>query len=144
MTALAEVLGVPASGPLLLMSAVENGLSLSVFDRVIQAVAPDDNKFAFRIVPRATLARRRSVSAGAKDQAAGRLSADEGTRLTRLAAVWAMALDVWGGEHEARRFMFEAHPLLEGRRPVDVVLENELGRPVVESILGRLQYGSAV
>jgi uncharacterized protein (DUF2384 family) len=25
-----------------------------------------------------------------------------------------------------------------------VVLENELGRPVVEGILGRLRYGSAV
>jgi putative toxin-antitoxin system antitoxin component (TIGR02293 family) len=55
-----------------------------------------------------------------------------------------MALDVWGGEEAARRFMFEAHPLLHGRRPVDVVLENELGRPVVEGILGRLRYGSAV
>ena len=40
--------------------------------------------------------------------------------------------------------MFEPHPLLHGRRPIDVVLENELGRPVVEGILGRLQYGSAV
>ena len=144
LTALAEVLGVPAAGPLPLMSAVESGLSLSVFDRVVRAVAPDDSKFAFRIVPRATLARRRSASASAKDHAAGRLSADEGTRLARLAAVWGMALEVWGGEHGARRFMFDPHPLLEGRRPVDVVLENELGRPVGESILGRLQYGSAV
>jgi putative toxin-antitoxin system antitoxin component (TIGR02293 family) len=55
-----------------------------------------------------------------------------------------MALEVWGDEEAARRFMFEAHKLLQGRRPVDVVLENELGRPVVEGILGRLQYGSAV
>jgi putative toxin-antitoxin system antitoxin component (TIGR02293 family) len=80
----------------------------------------------------------------AKDRANGRLSAEEGTRLVRLAGVWAMTLDVWGGEEAARRFMFEAHPLLHGRWPVDVVLENELGRPVVEGILGRLQYGSAV
>jgi uncharacterized protein (DUF2384 family) len=51
---------------------------------------------------------------------------------------------VLGSEDAARRFMFEAHPLLQGRRPIDVVLENELGRPVVEGILGRLKYGSAV
>jgi uncharacterized protein (DUF2384 family) len=34
--------------------------------------------------------------------------------------------------------------LLDGRRPVDVVLANEFGRPLVEGILGRLHYGSAV
>jgi uncharacterized protein (DUF2384 family) len=33
--------------------------------------------------------------------------------------------------------------MLEGRRPIDVVLANEFGRPLVEGILGRLQYGSA-
>jgi uncharacterized protein (DUF2384 family) len=55
-----------------------------------------------------------------------------------------MALDVWCGEAAARRFMFEAHPPLHGRRPVDVMLENELGRPVVEGVLGRLKYSTAV
>ena len=141
---IAEILGIRASGPLPLMSAVEQGLPLSSLDRVVHSVAPSDNKFAHRISPRATLARRRKALATAKGRAEGRLSAEEGTRLVRLASVWAMALDVWGGEEAARRFMFEAHPLLHGRRPVDIVLENELGRPVVEGILGRLQYGSAV
>lgn len=138
------VLGIRASGPLPLMSAVEKGLPLTSLDRVVHSVAPSDNKFAFRIIARATLARRRKALATAKDRADGRLSAEEGARLARLASVWAMALDVWGGGEAARRFMFDAHPLLHGRRPVDVVLENEFGRPVVEGILGRLQYGSAV
>jgi putative toxin-antitoxin system antitoxin component (TIGR02293 family) len=138
------VLGIRASGPLPLMSAVEKGLPLTSLDRVVHSVAPSDNKFAFRIIARATLARRRKALATAKDRADGRLSAEEGTRLARLASVWAMALDVWGSGEAARRFMFDAHPLLHGRRPVDVVLENEFGRPVVEGILGRLQYGSAV
>jgi putative toxin-antitoxin system antitoxin component (TIGR02293 family) len=138
------VLGIRASGPLPLMTAVEAGLPLASLDRVVHSVAPSDNKFAFRIVARATLARRRKVLAATKNRAEGRLSAEEGARLARLAAVWAMALDVWGGEEAARRFMFEVHPLLHGRPPVDVVLENELGRPVVEGILGRLKFGSAV
>jgi putative toxin-antitoxin system antitoxin component (TIGR02293 family) len=55
-----------------------------------------------------------------------------------------LALEVWGSTEAAREFMFAAHPLLHHRRPVDIVLESELGRPVVEGILGRLQYGSAV
>jgi len=139
-----EILGIRASGLFPLMSAVEKGLPLRSLDRVVHAVAPSDSKFAFQIVPRATLARRRKVWATAKDRAEGRLSADEGTRLARLASVWAMALEVWGTEEAARRFMFETHGLLHGRRPVDLVLENELGRPIVEGILGRLRYGSAV
>lgn len=139
-----KVLGIRTSGPLPLMSAVENGLPLTSLDRVVTSVAPTDSKFAFRIIARATLARRRKALAAATDRPDARLSAEEGTRLARLASVWAMALEVWGSVEAARRFMFEAHPLLEGRRPVDVVLENEFGRPVVEGILGRLQYGSAV
>jgi putative toxin-antitoxin system antitoxin component (TIGR02293 family) len=139
-----EVLGIKVSGPLPLMSAVAQGLPLASLDRVIRSVAPSDSQFAFRIIPRATLARRRKSFATTTDRAEGRLSAEEGIRLARLASVWAMALDVWGDAEAARRFLFEPHPLLHDRRPVDVVLENELGRPVVEGILGRLKYGSAV
>lgn len=139
-----QLMGLQLSGPLPLMNAVKNGLPLTVLDRVIRSVHPSDNKLAFRIVPRATLARRRKACATARERADGRLSVEEGARLARLAAVWAMALEVWGGEAAARRFIFEAHPMLHGRTPIDVVLENELGRPVVEGILGRLRYGSAV
>jgi len=142
--AISRVLGIRASDPFTLMSAVEKGLPLTVLDRVVYSVAPTDNKFAFRIIARATLARRRKAWASTKDKVEGRLSAEEGTRLARLAGIWAMAIEVWGNQEDARRFMFDAHPLLHGRRPVDVVLESEFGRPVVEGILGRLQYGSAV
>ena len=138
------VLGIRASGMFPLMSAVEKGLPLRSLDRVVRSVAPSDSKFAFRIIPRATLARRRRVWATAKDRPEGRLSAEESTRLARLASVWAMALEVWGDEEAARRFMFETHALLHRRRPVDIVLENEFGRPIVEGILGRLRYGTAV
>ncbi len=141
---ISQVLGIRASDPFTLMSAVERGLPLTALDRVVHSVAPTDNKFAFRIIARATLARRRKAWASTKDKVEGRLSAEEGARLARLAGVWAMAIEVWGNQEDARRFMFDAHPLLHGRRPVDVVLESEFGRPVVEGILGRLQYGSAV
>ena len=64
--------------------------------------------------------------------------------MARLASVWALAREVWGSDEAARDFLFRPHPMLEGRAPVDVVLANEFGRPLVEGILGRLQYGSAV
>src|ERR1700739_2465783 len=111
---ISEVLGIRVSDPFTLMSAVEKGLPLAALDRVVHFVAPMDNKFAFRIIARATLARRRKALASTKNKAEGRLSAEEGTRLARLASVWAMALDVWGNDEGARRFMFDEHPLLHG------------------------------
>lgn len=120
-----------------LMSDVEKGLPLSALDRVVHAVAPDDSGFAYRLVPRATLARRRA-------QHAPRLTPEESARVARLASVWAFAKDVWGDEKGARRWMFHPHMMLEGRRPIDVVLASEFGRPLVENILGGLKYGTAV
>ena len=120
-----------------LMSDLEKGLPLSALDRIAHTVAPDDSSFAFRIVPRATLARRRS-------QPAPRLTPEESARVARLASVWAFAKEVWGDEEGARRWIFHPHMMLEGRRPIDVVIASEFGRPLVESILGGLKYGTAV
>ncbi len=122
-----------------LADEVAKGLPVSALDHVVRSVAPQDRAFAFRIVPRATLARRRA--AGAKS---ARLSTDESAKVARLAEVWAFARDVWKSDEEAREFLFRGHMLLEGRRPVDVVLDSELGRPLVEDILGGLKYGTAV
>ncbi|MCA3366180.1 MAG: DUF2384 domain-containing protein [Roseomonas sp.] len=140
---ISRLLGLSTDGPLPLIEAVEHGLSLTALDRVAHSLAPTDGAFVYRLVSRPTLMRRRRARATTKAAPAARLSAVEGARLARLAAVWALALEVWGSEDAARRFMFEAHPMLEGRVPVDLVLESELGRPVVEGILGRLMYGSA-
>lgn len=120
-----------------LMSDVEKGLPLSALDRIAHAVAPGDAGFPYRLVPRATLARRRS-------QSAPRLTPDESARVARLASVWAFAKDVWGSEEGARRWLFQPHMMLENRCPIDVVLASEFGRPLVENILGGLKYGTAV
>ncbi len=150
--AVAEILGLKARGEgpgslLGLAAEVDRGLPLSALERVVRRVAPEDHGFAFRLIPRATLARRRKAAAAGGGQAerrgAARLSPDEGARVARLAEVWALAREVWGSDEAARAFLFRPHPMLEGRRPVDVVLANEFGRPLVEGILGRLQYGSA-
>ncbi|MBI3707614.1 MAG: DUF2384 domain-containing protein [Proteobacteria bacterium] len=136
----ADVLGVAATGragrsPLHLISLIERGLPLAALDRVSGLLAPRDTAFKYRIVPKASLARRTLGK---------RLSADESGRVARLAKAWSFAREVWGSDAEARDFLFRAHPLLEGRRPIDLVLGSELGAQLVDEILGRLQYGSAV
>lgn len=138
MAHVADVLGLPnkfvSGSPIALVARIEDGLPLGALNRVAAMVAPGDAQFKYRLVPRATYERRKSKKV---------LSAEEGTRLTRLARVWGAALDVWGDEDEARDFLFRPHAMLEDKRPVDVVIQSEFGAEMVTDILGSLKYGSA-
>ena len=134
----ASILGLPkqdATGPIAFLSRVAEGLPLASLDRCSRLIAPGDVQFNFRIVPKATLARKRVQRA--------RLSAEQSDVLVRLVRVWLKSLEVWGSDAEARDFLNRPHPLLEQRKPIDVVLAGELGGDLVTDILGRLQYGSA-
>ncbi len=143
----ADVLGFqPEAGMMSLLALateIERGLPLASLDRVAESVAPGDHGFAFRLVPRATLARRRRDGGAGSRAADPRLTSEEGARVARLAGVWAAALDVWGTPEAAREFLFHGHAMLDGRAPVDVLLATELGAPLVDGILGRLKHGSA-
>ena len=87
------------------MSAIENGLSVAALDCLADAIPPNDETFQSLIVPRPTLMRRRKDSAY-------RLTSEESGRLTRLAKVWAFAVEVWGSESEARDVLHRPHPML--------------------------------
>jgi putative toxin-antitoxin system antitoxin component (TIGR02293 family) len=135
----ADVLGFPAKetaarSPLGLMTRIEGGLPIESLERVARLLAPNDSQFKYRLVPKATYDRRK---------AALRLSSDEGTRIARVARVWNLALDVWQDEEAARDFLFRAHPMVEDRRPIDVVIQSEIGAELVVDILSSLKYGSA-
>ncbi len=99
--------------PVALILRIERGLPVKALDKVAGAIAPGDALFKYRLVPKATLERRKTSN---------RLSPEEGARLARLARVWSEALDVWGGEVEARDFLFRPHPMAEDKRPVDLVI----------------------
>ena len=119
-----------------LSSEVGKGLSVSAVNRLCRLIAPDESSLRYRIVPKATLARRQ--------RAGGRLHPEESNRLARLARVWAFAMDVWKSEKVARRFLGEPHPLLRNRVPRELAIESDIGARAVEDLLGRLKYGSAV
>lgn len=134
----AEILGLPAArtprSAIGFLARIEDGLPIAALDRVASFVAPGDTQFKYRLVSRATYERRKAGKV---------LSGEEGTRLARLARVWGVALDVWGGEADARDFLFRPHAMLEDRRPIDVVIQSEFGAELVVDILESLKYGSA-
>jgi putative toxin-antitoxin system antitoxin component (TIGR02293 family) len=138
-----EILGLTNVGPkkanpslLQLVDLVERGFPISTLDQISKRIAPSDVTFKYKIVPKATLARAKANSA--------RLSSAQSTLIARLAKIWSLARTVWGSDDATRDFLLRQHQLLEGRRPIDVAIENELGGELVREILGRLQNGSAV
>ena len=70
-----------------LANSILSGLPVSALDRLAGAVAPDDARFKFRLIPKATLERR-------KKSATRHLTSEEGDRLARLAKVYVFALDI--------------------------------------------------
>ncbi len=136
---MAQVLGLSAKDRDLkstfgLISRIQDGLPVAALDRVSELLAPGDIQFKYKFVPKATYERRKI---------AHRLSAEEGTRLARVARVWGLAREVWESDQAAREFLFRAHPMIEDKRPIDAVIQNEFGAEMVMDILGRLKYGSA-
>jgi len=136
----ARVLGVgsvahPVGSDVDYLDMVALGFPVKVLDRIAEEVAPGDVKFKYRIVPRASYARRKMSR---------RLSASQSVVVTRIASVWAQAVRIWKSEAAARSFLTRSHPELGHRKPIDLLLENEIGAGLVRDVLGRLESGSAV
>jgi len=114
-------------------AAIRAGLPRTALDRVVEAAAPASERVWLRnrLVPRATYQRR------------GALSALHGAAVERIARVTALANWVWQDESLAKRFLWNRHPELEGRRPIEVAF-TELGAREVEEVLMRGLHGLPV
>jgi putative toxin-antitoxin system antitoxin component (TIGR02293 family) len=141
-TALQDVevlLGVGAErvgSPLSLADSVEAGLPVSAVDHIAAALAPGDSAFKYRIVPKATLERRR--------KARSRLTREEGNRVARLGKVFEAAVSIYRDPARAREFLTRRHVMLENRAPLDVALATGPGADAVVNLLGRAAYGGGV
>ncbi|MBB4087880.1 antitoxin Xre/MbcA/ParS toxin-binding domain-containing protein (plasmid) [Sphingomonas carotinifaciens] len=131
------LLGVTAglhASRLALAYSIEKGLPVTALDRLADSVAPDDARFKFRLIPKATLERRRK-------SASKRLTSEEGDRLARLAKVFSFALSIYGEPERARAFLTRPHAMLDGKPPLDVALATSPGADLVINLLGRAAYG---
>ena len=113
---------------------VEAGLpksSLATVARHVYGTSPDAAALMQKVIPAATFHRRGEE-----------LKPQEGERVERLARVIATAEHVWDDPIDARSFLSTAHPMLGGKRPIEVAL-SELGARRVETLLWSLFYGVA-
>jgi putative toxin-antitoxin system antitoxin component (TIGR02293 family) len=143
--AVAEVMGLrsararnagAAPSPVVIEQAVESGLPRAALRHLAERIAgPDRSRVTaleWRVVPRTTLERRER-----------RLSPQESERTERVARLFVHARRALGSEAEARTFMTEPHPELDGRSPVEAA-RTDLGTRRAEQILNALEYGLAL
>lgn len=121
---------------LALAYSIEAGLPVSALDHLAEAVAPEDARFKFRLIPKATLERRR--------RSTKRLTTEEGDRLARIAKVFAIALDIYHDPQKVRDFLRRPHMMLDNKAPLDVALATGPGADAVINLLGRAAYGGGV
>lgn len=113
---------------------IEAGLpktSLGAVARHVYGTSPDAVALMQRVIPAATFHRR-----GAE------LKPHEGERVERLARVVATAEYVWDNTEDARAYLLADHPMLGGKKPIEVAL-TELGARRVENLLWSLFHGVA-
>ncbi len=114
--------------------AIARGLPRGALQNVARAISPDPaaaTRLVHAVVPKSSLSRR------------GTLTPAQGEQTERLARLFAYAQRVFGDVDDARAFMHNPHPELQGRRPVDAAL-SELGGRAVERVLDALAYGLPV
>ena len=134
-----DLLGVrsePAETRLALAYSIQAGLPVAALDHLAEAVAPDDARFKFRLIPKATLERRRRTTK--------RLTTEEGDRLARIAKVYAAALDIYRDSTKVRDFLRRPHMMLDNKAPIDLALATGPGADAVINLLGRAAYGGGV
>ena len=115
--------------------AVEDGLPVSAVGDLQAELkrlgVSRPSEYVDAIVSRATRQRR------------DRLNPEEGEVLVRVAALLALAADVWGDEADAAAFLTSPHPALDGNIPIDRA-RSEIGARQVQSILLALDLGLPV
>jgi putative toxin-antitoxin system antitoxin component (TIGR02293 family) len=128
--------GVSLPSPALIEKAVERGLPRQALRQVAESLAGGDKARAasleWGVVPKTTL-ERRTVQ----------LSPQESERMVRVARLFVHARRALGMEAEAREFMTNPHPALDGRSLLDAA-RSDLGTRRTEQVLSALEYGLAL
>src|SRR3546814_15208115 len=110
-----HLLGVPpriGDTRLGLADSIESGLPVSALDHLADEVAPNDLRFKFRLIPKATLDRR-------KKSASRRLTSGEGDRLERIAKVFSFAMGIYKDKAQVREFLGRPHAMLAAKPPLN-------------------------
>jgi putative toxin-antitoxin system antitoxin component (TIGR02293 family) len=110
---------------------LRQGYSLDVIDRALAAGQISQAELDRLVLPRKTLAHRRTL---------GSLTPDQSDRLSRVLRIIEEAETTFGDADKAHAWLRRRTPLLDGESPLDR-LDTDFGTRQVDAILGRIAYG---
>jgi putative toxin-antitoxin system antitoxin component (TIGR02293 family) len=113
---------------------VRQGFSLDVVDRAVAAGKISPAELDRLVLPRKTLAHRRTL---------GSLTSDQSDRLSRVLRMIGEAETTFGDPTKAHAWLRRPTALLDGESPLDR-LDTDFGTRQVEELLGRIAHGLAV
>jgi putative toxin-antitoxin system antitoxin component (TIGR02293 family) len=112
--------------------AVQSGLPVSAVDTVVSELGFAPAEVERLVIPRRTLAHRRSRKQS--------LTVDESVRLARVARVALAAWETFGNPAKAHEWLRRPNRALRNHPPISL-LDTDDGARLVEVILGRLAHG---
>lgn len=124
--------GLTSSDPRELIAAVKAGLPTTAFEALAETLGVTESLLAsVSGISTSTLLRRKK---------AGRLLANEGEHVLRIARLLACAEEVFGDTADAADWMRSTNLSLGGVPPLSFA-DTEIGAREVENLLGRIAYG---
>lgn len=111
---------------------VAENLPVKAADTVVDQGLLDTGELYELVIPRRTLTKRRSTR--------GRLTTEESDRLVSVVRILALAIETFQDLRTAHEWLRRSNRSLGDRRPIDL-LETDAGTRLVETVLGRVDYG---
>jgi putative toxin-antitoxin system antitoxin component (TIGR02293 family) len=118
-----------------LVDSVRRGFPTQTAQTVVATIDPDQRFVRVTdIIPKTTLHRRKNKQ----------LTKDESEKVFAIAKLFAEVLRIYHGDTEsAAMFLVRKHPMLEGRRPIDLATESIAGADLVMKLLAQADAGIA-
>ena len=120
-----------------LANSIAGGIPLRSVDAVCRHIDPTGQRLSiYDVVAKPTYHR--------KKQQRKPLSKDDSAKLWQIARVWVEAMRHYRDGDDAVAFLFRPHPLLGGRRPIDLAKESVAGTALVLGLLAEAEAGVAL
>ena len=133
----AAILGKEVRTPLELSTLLRHGLPTAVLTSLTRHLAPDAPLVDFVLTPRGGPA-----SVTSSSSARGRISTEQSSRIYRVAAALAHAIDTLGSATAAKAWLTSKQDIFDGAAPLQL-LETDVGHEIVQTALGQLDHGIA-
>jgi putative toxin-antitoxin system antitoxin component (TIGR02293 family) len=120
-----------------LANEVAGGIPVRSAEAVVRRIDPTGQRLSiYDVVARPTYHR--------KKQQRKPLSKDDSEKVWQIARVFIEAMRHYHDGDDAAAFLFRPHPLLEGRRPIDLAKESVAGTALVLNLLAEAEAGVAL